>query len=63
VISDPEVKEALERGDTVALVRNDSVHRLLKDPDALVQLARLRQAVEQLPSSPNPVAPKPVRVK
>jgi len=63
VVSDPEVKEALERGDTVALVKLGSVHRLLQDPDALVQLARLRQAVEQLPSSPNPVAPRPVRVK
>ena len=65
VVADPEVKEALERGDTVALLRSTSVHRLLQDPEALVQLARLRQAVDQVqerePSKP--VAPRPARVK
>lgn len=65
VVSDPEAKEALERGDTVALLKSASVHRLLQDPEALVQLARLREAVNQVqerePSKP--VAPRPPRVK
>jgi len=65
VVSDPEVKEALERGDTVALLRSTSVHRLLQDPEALVQLARLRQAVDQVTEqvASKPVAPRPTRVK
>jgi len=65
VVSDPEVKEALERGDTVALLRSPSVHRLLQDPEALVQLAKLRQAVEQVTDgqTSKPVAPRPARVK
>jgi len=65
VVSDPEVKEALDRGDTVALLRSASVHRLLQDPDALVQLARLRQAVDQVAEqgTSKPVAPRPARVK
>jgi len=65
VVSDPEVKEALERGDTVALLRSPSVHRLLQDPEALVQLAKLRQAVEQVTDGQpsKPVAPRPARVK
>ena len=65
VVSDPEVKEALERGDTVTLLRTASVHKLLQDPDALVQLAKLREAVDQVkqrePSKP--VAPGQARVK
>ena len=65
VVSDPEVKEALERGDTVALLKSASVHRLLQDPEAVVQLAKLREAVDQVqergPSKP--VAPRPARVK
>ena len=65
VVSDPEVKEALERGDTVALLRSTTVHRLLQDPEALVQLAKLREAVDQVqerePSKA--VAPRPPRVK
>ena len=65
VVSDPEVKEALDRGDTVALLRSASVHRLLQDPDALVQLARLRQAVDQVAEqgTSKPVAPRPAKVK
>jgi membrane protein required for colicin V production len=65
VVSDPEVKAALEKGDTVALLRNSSVHRLLQDPQALVQLARLRQAVDQVTQQPasKPVAPRPAQVK
>ena len=65
VVSDPEVKEALDRGDTVALLRSPSVHRLLQDPEALVQLARLRQAVDQVMEgqASKPVAPRPARVK
>jgi membrane protein required for colicin V production len=64
-ISDPEVKAALERGDTVGVLRSTAVHRLLEDPDALVQLAKLRQAVEQVrvPDAAKPVAPRPARVK
>ncbi len=65
VFADPEVKEALDRGDSVALLRNASVHRLLQDPEALVQLAKLREAVEQVQprGASNPVAPRPARVK
>lgn len=65
VVSDPEVKEALDRGDTVALLRSASVHRLLQDPDALVQLARLRKAVDQVAEqgTSKPVAPRPAKVK
>jgi hypothetical protein len=65
VASDPEVKEALERGDTVALLKSASVHKLLQDPDALVQLAKLRQAVDQVKEAEpsKPVAPPPARVK
>jgi len=65
VFADPEVKEALDRGDTVALLRSNAVHKLLQDPEALVQLAKLREVVEQLPdrSTPNAVAPRPARVK
>jgi hypothetical protein len=65
VVADPEVKEALERGDTVALLRSSSVHRLLQDPEALVQLARLRQAVNEVTEqqAAKPVAPGPARVK
>ena len=65
VVGDPAVKEALERGDTLALLRNASVHRLLQDPEALVQLAKLREAVEQVQGQepPKPVAPRPARVK
>jgi membrane protein required for colicin V production len=65
VVSDPQVKEALDRGDTVALLRSASVHRLLQDPEALVQLARLRQAVDQVTDegTSKPVAPRPARVK
>jgi len=65
VFADPEVKEALDKGDTVALLRSGSVHKLLQDPEALVQLAKLREVVERLPdrSTPNAVAPRPVRVK
>ena len=65
VVSDPEVKEALDRGDTVALLRNASVHKLLQDPEALVQLARLRQAVDQVTDegTSKPVAPRPAKVK
>ncbi len=74
VVTDPEVKEALDRNDTVALLRIRSVNRLLQDPEALIQLARLRQAVEALtedvPSKPvterlpsKPVAPGPAQVK
>jgi len=65
VLADPEVKEALDRGDTVALLRNTSVHRLLQDPEALAQLAKLREVVEQVQQRgpPNPVAPRPPRVK
>jgi membrane protein required for colicin V production len=65
VVADPEVKEALDRGDTVALLRSPSVHRLLQDPEALVQLARLRQAVDQITEAQpsKPVAPRPARVK
>ena len=61
VVADPEVKEALERGDTVALLRSTSVHKLLQDPEALVQLARLRQAVDQVTEqqTSKPVAPRP----
>lgn len=47
VFSDPEVKEALEQGDTVGLVKLDSVRRLLADPEALGQLAALRTALER----------------
>ncbi len=65
VVSDPEVKQALDRGDTVALLKTASVHRLLQDPEALVQLAKLREAVDQVqerePSKP--VAPRQPRVK
>lgn len=65
VFNDPEVKQALETGDTVALLKNGSVHKLLQDPEALVQLARFRQALDQLPADgdPNAVAPPPARVK
>ncbi|HVP60005.1 MAG TPA: CvpA family protein [Myxococcaceae bacterium] len=65
VFADPEVKEALENGDTVALLRSASVHKLLQDPEALAQLAKLRQAVEQAQERgpTNPVAPRPTRVK
>jgi membrane protein required for colicin V production len=65
VVSDPEVKAALERGDTVAVLRSTSVHRLLEDPEALAQLAKLRQAVDQVgsPNAAKPVAPRPARVK
>jgi len=65
VFADPEVKEALEKGDTVALLRNNSVHKLLEDPEALVQLAKLRQVVDGLPdrSPPNAVVPHAPRVK
>jgi len=65
VVADPELKEALERGDTVALLRSSAVHKLLEDPEALAQLARLRQLVDQLPdrSTPNAVAPRAPRVK
>jgi hypothetical protein len=64
VVSDPEVKAALERGDTVAVLRSGAVHKLLQDPDALVQLAKLRQAVEQVQlDAAKPVAPRPTRVK
>jgi len=52
VVSDPEVKQALERGDTVGLLKIDSVHQLLKDPEALGQLAALRKALER--SAPAP---------
>jgi hypothetical protein len=64
-VADPEVKEALERGDTVSLLRSSSVHKLLQDPEALVQLARLRQAVDQVTEqqAAKPVAPGPARVK
>jgi membrane protein required for colicin V production len=65
VVSDPEVKQALDRGDTLALLKTASVHRLLQDPEALVQLAKLREAVDQVqdrePSKP--VAPRQPRVK
>lgn len=47
VFADPEVKQALERGDTVGLLKLDSVHRLLQDPEALSQLAALRKALER----------------
>jgi len=65
VLSDPEVKEALERGDTMSLLKSASVHKLLQDPEALAQLARLREVVEKLPDrgAPNAVAPRPARVK
>ena len=65
MVADPEVKEALERGDTVALLKSTSVHKLLQDPEALVQLARLREAVDQVPEqqTSKPVAPRPARVK
>jgi len=64
VVSDSEVKAALERGDTVAVLRSSAVHKLLQDPDALVQLAKLRQAVEQVQlDAAKPVAPRPARVK
>ncbi len=65
VFADPEVKKALDDGDTVALLRNTSVHRLLEDPEALAQLARLREVVEQVQQRgpTNPVAPRPPRVK
>jgi uncharacterized membrane protein required for colicin V production len=46
VFSDPEVKQALEHGDTVGLLKLDSVRRLLEDPEALGQLASLRTALE-----------------
>jgi membrane protein required for colicin V production len=52
VVSDPDVKQALERGDTVGLLKIDSVHQLLKDPEALGQLAALRTALER--SAPTP---------
>jgi membrane protein required for colicin V production len=65
VVTDPEVKEALDRGDMVALLRVRSVNKLLQDPEALVQLARLRQAVDEVgdPEASKPVAPRPARVK
>jgi membrane protein required for colicin V production len=64
VVTDPEVKAALDRGDTVAVLRSNAVHKLLEDPDALVQLAKLRQAVEQVGlDAAKPVAPRPTRVK
>lgn len=64
VVTDPEVKQALDRGDMVALLRTRSVNKLLQDPVALVQLARLREAVEQTEGQPSkPVAPAPTRVK
>jgi membrane protein required for colicin V production len=65
VFADPEAKEALDKGDTVALLRNASVHRLLQDPEALAQLAKLREVVEQVQQRQpaNPVAPRPGRVK
>ena len=65
VYADPEVKEALDRGDTVSLLKSASVHKLLQDPEALVQLAKLREAVEQAQpgSASNPVAPRPAPVK
>jgi len=52
VVSDPAVKQALERGDTVGLLKIDSVHQLLRDPEALGQLAALRTAVERGGSAP-----------
>ena len=65
VVTDPEVKEALDRNDMVALLRTRSINKLLQDPEALVQLAKLRQAVDEVgegqPSKP--VAPGPARVK
>ncbi len=65
VFADPEVKEALERGDTVSLLKTPTVHKLLQDPEALAQLARLREAVDQVQDRGplNPVAPRPARVK
>lgn len=65
VFADPEVKEALDRGDTMSLLRSASVHRLLQDPEALVQLAKLREALDEArPSGPSkPVAPRPAPVK
>jgi membrane protein required for colicin V production len=47
VFADPEVKAALERGDTLGLLKLDSVHRLLQDPQALSQLAALRTALDR----------------
>jgi len=65
VVTDPEVKEALDRGDMVTLLRSRSINKLLQDPEALVQLAKLRQVVDEVgkeePSKP--VAPGPARVK
>lgn len=65
VVTDPDVKEALDRDDMVALLRTRSVNKLLQDPEALVQLARLRQAVEQVTKAQasKAVAPAPTRVK
>lgn len=65
VITDPEVKEALDRGDMVALLRTRSVNKLLQDPEALVHLAKLRQAVDQVAEGQpsKPVAPAHTQVK
>ncbi len=63
VFADPEVREALDRGDTVSLLKASSVHKLLEDPEALAQLARLREVVEQAQGGANPVAPARARVK
>jgi hypothetical protein len=63
VVTDPEVKQALDHGDMVALLRTRSVNKLLQDPQALVQLARLREAVERMEGQTKPVAPAPTRVK
>jgi len=65
VVTDPEVKEALDRGDMVALLRTRSINKLLQDPEALVQLAKLRQAVDEVGEghASKAVAPGPARVK
>jgi len=64
VFADPEAKAALERGDTVALLKCNSVHKLLQDPEALAQLASLRAALDRSqPGTSNGLAPRPGRVR
>jgi membrane protein required for colicin V production len=54
VFADPDVKKALENGDTVALLKCSSVHKLLQDSEALGQLASLRSALERSEKKPLP---------
>ena|GEM_PF-296831 len=65
VLANPEVKEALDRGDLVSLLKNASVHRLLQDSEARGQLAKLREAVDEVKPAvtSKPVAPRPAAVK